>query len=253
MYGWRARIGLLVPSINTIMEPEVQRTAPDGVTVHSARIATPREGTAEALLGMEAASLEACRLVAQTEPDVVIYGCTSGSFYEGPAYEAGIRRQLAEIAGCPVVATAGAMALALRAMNIASVSVVTPYVAETNRRLEAFLAAEGIEVRGLRTFDMLDMYDHAKIQPGEVYREARAAMADDAEAVFISCTQVRALEVVELLERDGGRPVISANQATLWEAYRRMGVDPDLKSHGRLLAEMPDLPPVADETRAAAE
>ncbi len=253
MYGWRARIGLLVPSINTIMEPEVQRTAPDGVTVHSARIATPREGTAEALLGMEAASLDACRQVTQTEPDVVIYGCTSGSFYEGPAYEAGIRRQLAEIAGCPVVATAGAMTLALRALGIASVSVLTPYVAETNRRLERFLAAEGIEVRGLRTFDMLDMFDHAKIQPGEVYREARKAGEDDAEAVFISCTQVRALEVVDMLERDCAKPVISATQATIWEAYRRLGVDPGLDAHGRLLREMPALPAAPDEARVAAE
>ena len=253
MYGWRARIGLLVPSINTIMEPEVQRTAPDGVSVHSARIATPREGTAEALLGMEAASLDACRLVAQTEPDVVIYGCTSGSFYGGPAYEQGIRRQLREIAGCPVVATAGAMVLALKALDIHSVSVLTPYVEATNERLRQFLAAEGVEVRGLRSFDMLDMFDHAKIQPGEVYREARLAALDDAEAVFISCTQVRALEVVEMLERDGAKPVITATQATIWEAYRRLAIDPGLAKHGSLLREMPPLPGEAGGTRAAAE
>ena len=145
------------------------------------------------------------------------------------------------------------MTRALRALEIASVSVLTPYVAETNRRLEAFLAAAGIAVRGLRTFDMLDMFDHAKIQPGEIYREARKAAADDAEAVFISCTQVRALEVVEMLERDCAKPVIAATQATLWEAYCRLGVDPGLDRHGRLLAEMPSLPDVPDEARVAAE
>jgi maleate cis-trans isomerase len=253
MHGWRARIGLLVPSINTIMEPEVYRTAPEGVTVHTARIATPREGSPEALRNMEVTSLEACRLVAQAEPHVVAYGCTSGSFFEGPAFERRIRSQLAEIANCPVVATAGAMTAALKARGIATVSVVTPYVALTNERLKAFLAAEGIEVAALRTFDMLDMYDHAKIQPSEVYQTARQAARDDAEAVFISCTQVRALEVVNMLERDTGKPVISATQATIWEAYCRLGIDPGLREHGGLLRDMPPLPAEPETISTAAE
>ena len=253
MHGWRARIGLLVPSINTIMEPELYRTAPDGVTVHTARIATPREGSPEALRNMEVNSLEACRLVAQVEPHVVAYGCTSGSFFEGSAFERRIRSQLAEIAHCPVVATAGAMTAALKALGIASVSVVTPYVALTNERLKAFLAAEGIEVVSLRSFDMLDMYDHAKIQPAEVYQKARQAAQDDAEAVFISCTQVRALEVVDMLERDTGKAVISANQATMWEAYCRLGIDPGLRELGSLLRDMPPLPAEPATASAAAE
>ncbi len=253
MHGWRARIGLLVPSINTIMEPEVYRTLPEGVTVHTARIATPREGSPEALRGMEVHSLEACRLVAQAEPHVVAYGCTSGSFFEGQAFERRIRAQLAEIAHCPVVATAGAMTAALRARGITSVSVVTPYVALTNERLRAYLAAEGIEVVALQTFDMLDMYNHAKIQPADVYEKARQAARDDAEAVFISCTQVRALEVVEMLERDTGKPVISATQATIWEAYSRLGIDPELREHGSLLREMPPLPTEPESASVAAE
>ena len=142
---------------------------------------------------------------------------------------------------------------ALKARGIASVSVVTPYVQLTNERLRAFLDAEGIEVSGLRSFDMLDMYDHAKIQPSEVYELARQAARDDAEAVFVSCTQVRALEVVEVLERDCGKPVISANQATLWEAYARLGIDPGLSEHGSLLRDMPALPPQPTPARAAAE
>lgn len=242
MHGWRARIGLLVPSINSIMEPELYRTAPEGVTVHSARIATPREGTPEALRNMERASLDACRLVAQVEPHAVIYGCTSGSFFEGPDFERRIREQLAKIAGCPVVATAGAMTAALRARGIARVAVVTPYVELTNQRLVAFLAAGGIEAVSLRSFDMLDMFDHARIQPAEVYATAMQAARDDAEAIFISCTQVRALEVVEVLERDSGKPVISATQATLWETYCRLGIDPGLRGYGSLLRDMPPLP-----------
>ncbi|MGE4221221.1 MAG: aspartate/glutamate racemase family protein [Alphaproteobacteria bacterium] len=253
MHGWRARIGLLVPSINTTMEPEVWRTAPAGVTVHTARIATPREGHPDALRNMENTSVDACRLVAQTEPHVVMYGCTSGSFFEGPDFETRIRKTLGDIAKCPVVATAGAAANALRARGIKSVSVVTPYVQLTNERLTAFLNAFGITVARLQTFDMLDMYDHAKIQPSDVYQKAREAARDDAEAVFISCTQVRALEVVDMLERDTGKPVISANQASIWEAYTHLGIDPGLTAHGSLLRDMPALPAEPARARAAAE
>jgi maleate cis-trans isomerase len=84
MYGWRGRIGLLVPSINTTMETEFWRIAPDGVSVHSARISGGRHGTPEELRSMENASKAAARDVAMVEPDVVAYGCTSGSFFEGP-------------------------------------------------------------------------------------------------------------------------------------------------------------------------
>ena len=98
MYGWRGRIGLLVPSINTTMETEFWRIAPEGVSVHSARIAGGRHGTPEELRGMENASKQAAADVAMVEPDVVVYGCTSGSFFEGPEWNRRICEQLTEIA-----------------------------------------------------------------------------------------------------------------------------------------------------------
>ena len=102
MYGWRGRIGLLVPSINTTMETEFWRIAPQGVSVHSARIAGGRHGTPEELRGMENASKQAAQEVAMVEPDVVVYGCTSGSFFEGPAWNRKISEQLTAITrGCP--------------------------------------------------------------------------------------------------------------------------------------------------------
>ena len=110
MYGWRGRIGLLVPSINTTMETEFWRIAPEGVSVHTARIAGGRHGTPEELRGMENASKQAAADVAMVEPDVVVYGCTSGSFFEGPEWNRKICEQLTAIAKAPTVTTAGAMA-----------------------------------------------------------------------------------------------------------------------------------------------
>ncbi len=238
MYGWRGRIGLLVPSINTTMETEFWRIAPAGVSVHSARIAGGRHGTPEELRGMENASKQAAKEVAMVEPDVVVYGCTSGSFFEGPEWNRRIAEQLTEIAGAPTVTTAGAMAACLLAGGHKRVDVVTPYVELTNERLKQFLKAHDIEVVTLGTFDMLDMFDHAKIEPAEIYRKVRETTTPRSEAVFVACTQLRALEVLDSLERDLGKPVYSAVQASAWEAYQAMGVDPGITDCGSLLRKL---------------
>ena len=238
MYGWRGRIGLLVPSINTTMETEFWRIAPPGVSVHSARISGGRHGTPEELRSMENASKAAARDVAMVEPDVVAYGCTSGSFFEGPEWNRKICEQLSEITGAPTVTTAGAMAACLAAGGHRKVDVVTPYVELTNERLKQFLRAHGIEVNRLGTFDMLDMFDHAKIEPSEIYQKVKETTSSDTEAVFVACTQLRALEVLDLLERDLGKPVYSAVQATAWQAYGAMGVDPGIANCGSLLRRL---------------
>lgn len=243
MYGWRARIGLLVPSINTTMEPEMWSLVPENVSVHTARIAGGREGTPEELRGMEAAGREACERIAMVEPDVVLFSCTSGSFYEGPAWNRAFSAELEKIAGAPAVTTTGAMTAALAAAGLRKVDVVTPYVATTNERLKQYLKSEGVDVARLGTFDMLDMFDHAKIQPEDVYRKVKETVTAKSEGVFVACTQVRALEVVDILERDLGKPVYSAVQATAWQAFATLGIDPGIRDRGSLLRSLADLPP----------
>lgn len=238
MYGWRGRIGLLVPSINTTMETEFWRIAPQGVSVHSARIAGGRHGTPEELRSMERASKKAAEDVAMVEPDVVVYGCTSGSFFEGPEWNKKICEQLTAITKAPTVTTAGGMAACLMTSGHKRVDVVTPYVALTNERLKQFLKAHGIDVLNLGTFDMLDMFDHAKILPEEIYRKVKETVSPDTDAVFVACTQLRALEVVDMLERDLGLPVYSAVQASAWQAYQAMGVDPKIMDCGSLLRRL---------------
>ena len=238
MYGWRGRIGLLVPSINTTMETEFWKIAPEGVSVHVARIAGGRHGTPDELRSMEGASKKAAEEIAMIEPDVVVYGCTSGSFFEGPEWNARICEELTQITGAPTVTTAGAMVAGLNAGGHKKVDIVTPYVDVTNARLSEFLKLHGIEVGKLSTFDMLDMFDHARILPEEIYKKVKETVTPDSEAVFVSCTQLRALEVIDMLERDLGKPIYSAVQASAWQAYDLMGVDPLITDSGSLLRSL---------------
>lgn len=240
MYGWRGRIGLLVPSINTTMETEFWKIAPQGVSVHVARIAGGRDGTPEELRNMESASKRAAEDIAMIEPDVVVYGCTSGSFFEGPEWNARISEELTRITGAPTVTTAGAMVAGLQAGGHKKVDVVTPYVDLTNARLKEFLKLHGIEVGQLATFDMLDMFDHAKVLPEQIYKKVQETVTPDSEAVFVSCTQLRAMEVIDMLERDLGKPVYSAVQAAAWQAYDLMNIDPGIACSGRLLRSLSD-------------
>jgi maleate cis-trans isomerase len=239
MYGWRGRIGLLVPSINTVMETEFWRIAPEGVAISTARIAGGRHGTPDELRNMEKEAIAAASRVANTEPGVIVYGCTSGSFFEGPEWSKRICQQITDVAKAPAITTAAAMAEALTRTGRRKVAVVTPYVEVTNERLKHFLRAFNIETTKLGTFDMLDMFDHAKIQPSEIYAKAKeVALASDCDAVFVACTQLRALEVLDALERDLGKPVYSAVQVSAWMAYQLLGVDPQIKNCGSLLASL---------------
>jgi maleate cis-trans isomerase len=85
---------------------------------------------------------------------------------------------------------------------------------------------------------MLDMFDHAKIQPEEIYQKVKETNSADTEAIFVACTQLRALEVIDMLERDIGKPVYCAVQATAWQAYAEMGVDPRITDCGSLLRKL---------------
>ena len=238
MYGWRGRIGLLATAINTVMEPEFWQLVPAGVSVHTTRVPAERAGTPDALRKMEAASLAAAAGVAKGEPDVVVWGCTSSSFYEGPVGNERVKRELSAIVHAPAVTAAGAMADCLQANGIKRVNLVTPYVQTTNERLKQFLLACGIDVVDLATFDMLDMFDHAKIEPSDVYAKAKTLDHSKAQATFIACTQVRALEIVDLLEQDIGKPVYSVNQACAWQAFSLLGIDPGIKNRGSLLRSL---------------
>jgi maleate isomerase len=227
MYGWRARIGLALPSTNTVNEPEFRRHLPDGVSLHAARMFAERT-TPETLAEM-AGEIERCgELLATAEVDVAVFGCTSGSLVGGERYDEEIEAKLREAAGVPAVATAAAIKRAFDALDVASLAITTPYVEAVNRREEAFLEAAGFDVVAVHG---LGIEENVRIGRN---RNAVAVDRADADAVFVSCTDYRTFEVIESLERDLGKPVVTSNQATLWNALRTLGIDGTGVGPGRL-------------------
>jgi len=163
MRGWRAKLGLIVPSTNSTMEPDFNRLVPEGITVHSARLKTIREASFETLSEMEKLIIPAALSLKDCEVDAICYGCTSGSFIEGPSFNERIEENIKKETGIPAVTTTTAMVESLQGMGIKKVAVVTPYVRITNDRLVKYLDYYGIKTVSLRSFDMIDQYKHLKL------------------------------------------------------------------------------------------
>lgn len=238
MYGWRGRIGLLVPSTNTSMEVDFFRLAPDGVSVHTARLKTEKELTMDVLANMEAAAEEAAESVATAEVNVVVFGCTAGSFQKGPEWNRKFTKKLEGIAKVPVVTTSHAAIEALKEMGLKKISVATPYPNAVNELLKSYLKSCNFDVLDLKTFDMSDQFAHTKVEPSEIYSLAKRSDTPESEGIFISCTQMRTLSIIETLEDDLKKPVITATQASMWLALRFLKVSMGKKGFGRLMERL---------------
>lgn len=224
MHGWRARIGLVVPSSNTTNGPEFQWAAPDGVSVHMARMRLERTN-AETLTEM-ADEIDRCGdLLSTADVDVAVFGCTSGSLVGGSGYEETVESKLQQVAGVPTVATAAAIKRAFAALNVETLAVTTPYIDELNRREAEFLEDAGYDVLNITGLGMETNVDIGRLFPETAYSEARVVDKSAADAVFISCTDYGTFKFIEQLEQDLGKPVVTSNQATLWATLRTLGVE----------------------------
>ncbi len=255
MYGWRGRIGLMVPTGNSVMEPEFQRMAPDGVTTHANRVEL-KDVTPASLREMEGDVARSARQIAQTRVGVIAFGCTSGSFVGGPGYDERLIGLIEDETGVAATTTTTAVIRALHACRVSRIALATPYIDEVTRLEVGYLQANGFEVTNWQGGGIVGVADIQECPPEVSYRRARAVDNDRAEAVFISCTGFRTIENIAKLEADLGKPVITSNQATFADCLRILGVGGGRPEFGSLFerhrAPDPALPP-ASGTGIAAE
>jgi maleate isomerase len=240
LYGWRARIGLIVPSSNTTMEPEFSKIMPEGVSVHTARLKLVNVD-AESLRKMAERSVEAAEDLATAEVDLIVYGCTTGSLLEGSRWEEELRLRIEKATGITVITTAQAVVKSLKALEARKVSVATPYVEELNEREKRFLEENGFKVIKIKGLGIARNTEIGKQPPWVVYRLAlEVARNSDADVLFISCTNFRTLEVINYLEEALQIPVISSNTSSAWLALRTLGIR-DSINYGKLLREIKEV------------
>lgn len=235
-YGWRARIGLIYMNTGTVMEPEFCAMAPEGVSIHTDRIHL-REVTVGGLDEMmDSDGTERCaESLARAPLGSIVFGGTSATFLRGMGYDEIIKARMAQVSnGIPVTTTSTAALKALRLLGVTRLSFVGPYDEHITTRGREFFTQNGFEVLSADGMGLQKDKEIGAVTLEEVYDFAKRRASPRADGVFISCTNLRSVGAIAALEADLGVPVVSAIQASFWDALRIAGVRASRPGFGRL-------------------
>jgi len=231
------RIGLLVPSSNTTVEPEFYRALPANVTLHTARLFLTRI-TPEAILGLVEELEAQSRLLASADVDVIMLGATAPSFLKGAGYDREVVARIEKAAGKPATTTSTALLRALRFLDAKRIVLGSAYDDKVNAIAQGFLEANGFKVVAARGLGMVDNLAVGRLGPESAYELARGADRADADAMVLACTNWRTMDTIEQLERELGKPVVSTTQASVWDALRMVGYRREVPGYGQLLRSL---------------
>jgi len=228
------RLGLLVPSSNTIMEHEFNIMRPKEATVHVARMRL-KTVTISELMGMETEIEAAALRLADAKVDVIGFGCTSGSLFRGLGHDQEVVRRIEKTTDTPAVATAGAVVNALKTLKVSRISVATPYTGEINSLEKRFLEENGFVIQRIKGLGIKDNLEIGEQTARTVYNLVKEADTSWNDCVFVSCTNLKTIGVINRLEEELEKPIISSNIATFWAMLRKIKYVAPIMGWGRLL------------------
>ena len=227
MNGRPARVGLMIPSSNTMMEVDFVRDLPAGTALHTARMFMEDTTAAGENRMLDEFALPAARDLGTARPDGVVFGCTSAGALRGNDYDAQLCDQIANLTGAPTVSTIASVRAAIEASGATSVGVITPYVDELNEKIRASLEADGTQVATIAGLGITENFEIAEVSQAEIVAFAVQALGELAARgsiglAFASCTNFAAMAARSTIADRLGLPVITSNQAVLAAAVARL-------------------------------
>jgi maleate isomerase len=218
----RKRIGLAVLQTDETLEADMRRLLPTNVDIYVTRVPSDTTVTSDTLATMAAVLTSATALFPPGMAfDAIGYGCTSGTAEIGPANIEDLVKAGAQTAA--VTEPVSALIAACQAQNITRIGLISPYVAEVSEKLQSALAEKGITVTAFASFDEPLERNVVRID-GKSIQNAAAGLIGDFEAIFLSCTNLRTLDVLEAITADIGKPVLSSNQVLAWHLRQLCGL-----------------------------
>ena len=220
------RVGLLVPSSNTVMEPDLQRSLAHVATVHTARMFLAEPVTADGELELlDRHALPAARGIATLEPDVVVFGCTSAGTIRGREADERLRLDLSVTVDAPVVGVFDVIAAALRVRGARRIALLTPYPEESTAQTVAGLRREGFDVAADRGLGIASNLAVGRIEPSVIVSEAVDLLRGTrrVDALVVACTNFRALEARTEIADASGVQVVTANSAVIDRTLQVLG------------------------------
>jgi len=207
------------------------------VSVHSARMPLHADTKSEAGMAALHADVEKFAIdLCMAEVDIVTYGCTAGSMVS-PVDS--LARFITDKTGCKALTTAQSIVAALQALQVKRLAVATPYFDKMNQHEKQFLEENGFNVvsmvgLGYGSSGPIEFRNICRITPDEVANLAKRVDTENAEAVLLTCTDLSTLSVINQLEAELGKPVLSSNSATFWYALRLCGINDNVEVAGKL-------------------
>jgi maleate isomerase len=227
----RARVGLIIPSVNTFSELQFGRFAPPGLAFHvtRARIAGEWKRPLPEMAGEIATS---AKLLSDCHPDLIVFHCTDTSMSQGPQGEARILDIVQDATGIEAMATSALVLEALQRLRLKNVVLLTPY--KSNKTVIDYLEASGVGV--VRDVAMgLEGRSFGEVTPQQWTELAQQNDGSDADGIFLSCTNTTQIEAIADIEAVLGKPVVNSNQAVLWGCVKKLQARlPPLKPMPRL-------------------
>jgi len=210
------RIGLIVPSSNTVMEPDFHRNLGQAAMVSTTRIFL-ESVTREAETRMLEDDLpKAAELIRTTAPDVVVFGCTSAGALGTLAHDRAIGETIAKITAARAITVLQAVLSQLRVIGPRKLAVFTPYLPDLTHGVASSLAEAGFPPLKATGMGIQANLEIGRVTPAEIVDFVESQIEGSApDCIFLSCTNWRAIEAIEPLHRKLGIPVVSSNQSAI--------------------------------------
>ena len=244
--AYRARIGLLTPHLDPVPESEFQALAPEGLSIHAARVPLGMIGPGGEVIPRVDADIarafseppavdDAAALLSAVLPKAVVYAFTSSSYILGVEADLRLRDRLETCTGgIPVLIQTMAVVMALRALAVRRVALIHPpwFSPELDAQGAQYFRSCGFDIVHHAPAELRS--DFGEIKPEQIFEWATDHVPESAEAVVIGGSGFRAIGAIEALEGALKRPVLSANQAAFWHALRAARVEEGVSGYGRI-------------------
>lgn len=230
------RLGLIALQSDETIEGDLRRLLPREVEFMVSRVPSDVEVTPETLAAMEGHLTTAASLFpVGARFDAMGYGCTSGTAQIGVQRVAERLQAAARIRA--VTQPLSSLVAACRHLGLRRIALLSPYVAEVSQRLQGALAAQAIDTPVFGSFDVSSEARVVRISAASIHDAALSLMQGaQVEGLFLSCTNLRTLEVIAPLEARLGKPVLSSNQVLAWHMMRLAGIKAPTDAPGMLFA-----------------
>jgi len=230
------KFGCIIPSGNNYTEPDFYSLSQKDIGIYATRIFIENI-TPEELKKMGGYTEEAAKLLSNVNADIILFACTTGSLVEGIDWEENLKKRITKITGLPAITTSGSIINALKVLNAKKIIIFTPYSKELDKREKLFFEKLNYTVLEIKGLGIIDNKKIAAVTPETINENCLTLFQRNlnAEALFISCTNLDTIDIIDKIEKEINIPVITSNQASYWNLLRACGDNRKIKGVGQLL------------------